>query len=83
MSETIRLFFVVFLCLFCMSEDVNSDINETLPDNIGTILHEFDHDNRKTVRSLENLTKKHTNARYAVIFTQTCIYIYICYRPSA
>ena len=55
-----------------MSEDVNGDINETLRDNIGTVLHEFEENGRRIVRSLENLTKKHTNARYAVIFTETC-----------
>ncbi|XP_043222609.1 uncharacterized protein LOC122381900 [Amphibalanus amphitrite] len=67
------MLYLVLLCLFCMSEDVNGDINETLPDNIGTILHGFEADGKKIVRSLENLAKKQTNARYAVIFTQTCI----------
>ena len=56
-----------------MSEDVNGYVDETLPGNIGTILHEFSLDDRKTVRSLENLGKKQNNARYAVIFIETCI----------
>ena len=56
-----------------MSEDVNRNINETLQYNIGTIIHEFNHDERQTIRSIENLSKKQTNARYAVIFTETCI----------
>ena len=45
-----------------MSEDVNRDVNETLLDNIGTIIREFNHDERKTIRKLENLGKKQTNA---------------------
>ena len=73
MIDSSRLFYCVLLCLFCMSEDVNDDINETLRDNIGTVLHEYRENDRKIVQSLENLTKKHTNARYAVIFTETCI----------
>ena len=56
-----------------MSEDVNRNINETLQYNIGTIIHEFNHDERQTIRSIENLSKKQTNARYAVIFTETYI----------
>ena len=53
-----------------MSEDVNDDIK---PSNIGTILHDFEPDDRKIVRSWENLAKKQTHARYVVILTQTCI----------
>ena len=74
MSDTSRIFYTVLLCLFCMSDDVNRDVNETLPNNIGTIIHEFHQEDRKIIRSLENLTKKQTNARYAVIFTETCIH---------
>ena len=64
MSDTSRIFYTVLLCLFCMSDDVNRDVNETLPNNIGTIIHEFHQEDRKIIRSLENLTKKQTNARY-------------------
>ena len=59
-----------------MSEDVNDDIK---PSNIGTILHDFEPDDRKIVRSWENLAKKQTNTRYAVIFTQTHAYVLFLY----
>ena len=77
MPDPIRMFYCLFLCLFCMSEDVIRDDNETLYCNIGTIIHEFDQNERPILRSFENLIKKQTNARYAVIFNDTCIYIYI------
>ena len=67
------MFYFAILCLFCKSDDVNDDINETLPSNIGTILHEFEPYDRKIVPGLGYLAKKQINARYAVIFTQTCI----------
>ena len=56
-----------------MSEDVDGNVNETLPRNIGTTFNEFSQHDRKIVRSLESLGKKHTNARYAVTFIDACI----------
>ena len=75
MFDPNRLLYIllVYLCLPYMSDDVNCNINETLRNNIGTIIHDFDKDDRGIIRSIENLTKKITNARYAVIFNETCI----------
>ena len=72
--ESIRMLFFVYLCLLWMSEDANS-VSETLHvrQNIGTVLHDFSVDGRTIIRRLEGLLKKHNNARYAVIFTDTCI----------
>ena len=73
------MLFFVLLCLIWMSEDANSVFSETLhvSQNIGTVLHNFSADDRAIIRRLEGLQKKHTNARYAVIFTETHRYIYI------
>ena len=65
----------VYLCLFLMSDDANSVFSETLHvrQNISTVLQGFSTGDRSLVRRLEGLHKKQNNARYAVIFTETCI----------
>ena len=71
-----------------MSDDVGRIANETLHVNIGTILNNFSNDDKCLIRKIENLSKKEINARYAVIFNETCdkenllptytnIYIYV------
>ena len=61
-----------------MSEDVDGYVDETLPCNIGTTFKEFSQHDRKIVRSLESLGKKHTNDRYAVTFIDACVCMYVC-----
>ena len=58
-----------------MSDDANDDVGETLHvrQNIGTLLQNFSINDRTIFRRLEGLQKKYTNAKYAVIFTETCI----------
>ena len=66
----------VYVCLvFWMPEDANSVISETLyvRQNISNVLHHFSVDGRTLIRRLEGLHKKLNNARYAVIFSETCI----------
>ena len=67
--------FIVLLCLILMSDDANDGISETLHvrQNIGTVLHDVCTEDRAIIRRLEGLHKKHTNAKYAVIFTESCI----------
>ena len=60
-----------------MSDDVGRNANETLHENIGTILSNFSTDGKYLIRKIENLSKKEINARYAVIFNETYIYIYL------
>ena len=55
-----------------MSDDVGRIANETLHVNIGTILNNFSNDDKCLIRKIENLSKKEINARYAVIFNETC-----------
>ena len=62
MSGTSQMFYVVLLCLFCMSDNVNQDVSETVHNNIGKAIHEIHQDDRKIVRGLANLTKKVTLA---------------------
>ena len=59
-----------------MSDDVGRNANETLQENIGTILFNFSQDDKQLIRKLESLSKKEVNARYAVIFNETYILIY-------
>ena len=69
-------FVSLLLCLVWMSEDANNGFSETLHvrQNIGTLINQFSVNDRPVVRKLEGLQKKHTNAQYAVIFTETCMY---------
>ena len=39
----------------------------------GTVVSEYPREHKKIVRELENATKKVINARYAVLFNETCI----------
>ena len=75
-SDSIRMFVLfISLCLILMSDDANSDISETLhvSQNIGTVLQQFSTDERPLIRRIEGLSKKQNNAKYAVIFTETCL----------
>ena len=56
-----------------MSDDARISETLHLHHNIGTVLRDFSVDDRPIIRRLEGLLKKHNNARYAVIFTETCI----------
>ena len=55
-----------------MSDDVGRTANETLQDNIGTILNNFSSSDKQLIRKIESLSKKEINVRYAVIFNETC-----------
>ena len=73
--DPIRMLIFIYVCLVWMSDDANNVISETLHvrQNIGTVLQNFSLEERPIIRRLEGLQKKHTNARYAVIFNETCI----------
>ena len=49
--------------------------SETLRDNFGFILHEFEPEVRRKVRYLETCHKKLINCSYAVKFNEAYIYI--------
>lgn len=49
------------------SEDVIRNDETLREDNIGTLLNNFSSEGKKVIRKIESLSKKHINARYAVI----------------
>ena len=54
-------------------------MSETSQINLGDVLIRLSDEEKKLIRHLETTKKKIVNAQFAVIFNQTCIYIYIYY----
>ena len=89
MTSNVALFYIQ--CILCvniyyvmnncrismpMPEDAHR-MSETLQIQLRDVLPTLSNEEKKVVRVLESTKKKITNAHFAVIFNQTCIYIHI------